>query len=107
MLCHQDMEADLGTLPVVGMGSEAAPGGGVFAAILDLFASTMMAGAGLLAASWQGLGMAVGEITGGSAVQTGVFALLVLGVDVLFLRFLVRSWRPRTVSVRTSDSADD
>lgn len=79
---------------LVGSGGAAAlPGAGALVAIVELFRSTVAAGAGLLAASWQGLGMAVGELIGGSPVETAVFALFVLFVDVLFLRFLMRSWR--------------
>lgn len=73
--------------------SSSAPAAGPLAAVIDLFAAAATAGAGLLAASWQGLGMAVGELVGGSALQTGVFALFVLCLDVLFVRFLMRSWR--------------
>ncbi len=82
---------------MVGGGAGQLPGASALVSIAELFRSTIAAGAGLLAASWQGLGMAVGELIGRSPVETIVFALFVLGVDVLFLRFLVRSWRTERV----------
>ncbi len=77
---------------LVGAGAGDLPGSGALVAIAELFRSTVSAGAGLLGASWQGLGMAVGQIVGGSATQAIVFGLFVVAVDVLFLRFLIRSW---------------
>lgn len=77
---------------LVGFGGEM-PGTGVFGAMAELFISTVTAGAGLLSASWQGIGMAVREAVGGSPVQTLVFTLFVVGIDVIFLRALMRSWR--------------
>ena len=59
-------------------------------AVVDLFATTAVAGAGLLTASWQGLGLALGEVLGGSRVTLGVFALFVAGLDFLFIRYLLR-----------------
>lgn len=82
---------------LIGAGAGEIPGGGALVAIAELFRSTVTAGAGLLAASWQGLGMAVGEAVGGSPVQTIVFALFVLAVDILFLRLLMRSWKSERV----------
>ena len=78
---------------LVGTSGGQIEGVGAVVAIAELFRSTITAGSGLLAASWQGLGMAVGEIAGGSPMQTAVFALFVLGVNVLFFRLLMRSWR--------------
>ena len=76
---------------VAGRGAEtAAPVAGTVAAVADLFATTAVAGAGLLSASWQGLGLALGELFGGSKLTLGVFTLFVLGLDVLFVRFLLR-----------------
>lgn len=64
------------------------------AAVADLFGTTALAGAGLLAASWQGLGLAVREAMGdGWVTPMVVFGLFVLGLDLLFVRLLVRSRR--------------
>ena len=52
--------------------------------------TTAVAGAGLLTASWQGLGLALGEIFGGSKLTLAVFAVFVAGVDFLFVRYLLR-----------------
>ncbi len=78
---------------LVGLSGGELEGVGAVVAIAELFRSTITAGSGLLAASWHGLGMAIGEVVVGSPVQTGVFALFVLGVNVLFVRLLMRSWR--------------
>jgi anti-sigma factor RsiW len=85
---------------LVGAGGEM-QGTGVVGAIAELFLTTVTAGAGLLSASWQGIGMAVSEAIGGSALQTLVFTIFVVGVDVLFLRSLIRSWRRPAVSARS------
>ena len=68
----------------------AAPVLGAARAVADLLLTTAVAGAGLLTASWQGLGLALGEVFGGSRVTLGVFAVLVAGVDFLFVRHLLR-----------------
>ncbi|MDX1502412.1 MAG: zf-HC2 domain-containing protein [Thermoanaerobaculia bacterium] len=60
------------------------------AAVADLLQSAALAGAGLLAASWSGLGGAVREALGGAPLPLAVFGLLILGLDVLFLRLLLR-----------------
>ncbi|MDH3745213.1 MAG: zf-HC2 domain-containing protein [Acidobacteriota bacterium] len=76
------------------------PSGGAFdtalaaaSAVGQLFTSAALAGAGLLAASWQGLGLALGELLGGSKLTVAVFGIFVVGVDVLFVRFLLRPAR--------------
>ncbi len=85
------------TTVVVALGSGDPSGrlplGAAAVALAELFRSALLAGAGLLSASWQGLGMAIWEALGGSKLSFALFAVLVLGVDLLFLRFLSRSWR--------------
>ncbi|MFQ5526906.1 MAG: zf-HC2 domain-containing protein [Thermoanaerobaculia bacterium] len=68
-------------------------------AIAGLFGSAVLAGAGLLSASWAGVGLALGEVLSRSPVGFVVFGLFVLGVDALFLRYL---WR---LSRRASDAS--
>ena len=67
-----------------------APAAGAARAVLDLLTTTAVAGAGLLTASWQGLGLALGEVFGGSRLTLAVFAVFVAGVDFLFVRYLLR-----------------
>jgi hypothetical protein len=81
-------------------GADAAPGAPLataFAALGDLAATALVTGAGLLAASWSGVGMAVGEIFSASpGILVG--CALLLSLLVLLLVSLVR--RPRTAAVR-------
>jgi len=69
---------------------EALPWIGTLAAMAELFRSAALAGAGLLAASWSGVGLALGEILSRSTMGIVAFGVFVLGIDCLFLRYL---WR--------------
>lgn len=89
------LSATLVSIDGAGGVESALPIGGALLAIVELFRSTLLAGAGLSTASWQGLGMAVGELLHGSPVNTAVFALFVLGIDFLFIRLLMRTARAR------------
>jgi len=77
---------------VLGLGETSAdvPVAGAALALASLFRSALLAGGGLLAASWTGLGLALDELFAGSRVAFAVFALLVFGIDVLFLRLVLR-----------------
>jgi len=72
---------------LTGVGS-ASPMGGLIAALADFFVTTSLAGAGLLAASWRGLGMALGELLDGPGWI--VFGAGVLALDLLLLQLLRR-----------------
>jgi len=63
-------------------------------AVLDLFRSSILAGSGLLSASWKGLGAGLQDVLGGSTWNFVAFAVVVLGVNVLLLRLLRRRERP-------------
>lgn len=69
---------------------EALPWIGTLAAMAELFGSAALAGAGLLAASWSGVGLVLGEILSRSTMGLVAFGVFVLGIDCLFLRYL---WR--------------
>lgn len=58
---------------------------GAFAAVVDLFRATALAGAGMLQASWRGLGLAMGEMVRGSVLNWLAFALIVVGLNALFI----------------------
>lgn len=69
---------------------EALPLLGTLAAMAELFRSAALAGAGLLAASWSGVGLALGEILSRSVLGYAAFGVFVLGIDCLLVRYL---WR--------------
>lgn len=73
--------------------------GGTAMAVVDLAASSVLAGSGLLFATWRGVGFGLGELLGNSYLNLAAFALLVICLDLLFVSMLRR---PATV---TSDSA--
>lgn len=74
---------------LVGMGSARVQEGGSFltalAAVGDMFRSAALAGAGLLGASWKGLGLAMGDLLAGSLGSVVALGALVLCLNVLFI----------------------
>lgn len=96
------------TAVLVGWASpQLAPGGsfaGALAALGDLFATSALAGAGLLGASWQGIGMvtseALGEIPGGLVA----FTVLVVCLNLLLIALVRR--RNSTVSAEAGTGAE-
>lgn len=75
--------------------------GGAFGALLEMFSTAALAGAGLLQASWRGVGLALGNALAGSWVNLGAFALGVAGLNVLLFRLLRRGRRaPDAVRAR-------
>lgn len=91
-----------------GAGVSASPLAEIFVAVFDLFRSSLLAGAGLLDASWRGLGLALGRLFDGSLLNLAAFGIFVLGVDVLFLRLLLRTRRKvrETAASREADGGD-
>ena len=74
-------------------GAAASPVAEMFFAVLALFRSSLLAGFGLLDASWRGLGLALGRVFDGSWLNLVVFGVFVLGVDALFVRLLLKTRR--------------
>lgn len=70
---------------------------GALAALVDLLRAAFVAGSGLAAASWQGLGVAIGDWLGGSAVNWAA-ALALAGGANYFLWRLLRA-RPAAAAV--------
>lgn len=68
--------ADLGALP------------GAVAAMGDLFGTALLAGAGLLAASWKGTGLVVQDALGETPGGFAAFAVLVVGLNLLLVSLL-------------------
>ena len=66
------------------------PLAGTALALAGLFRSALVAGGGLLAASWTGIGLALDKVLEGSRTAFVIFGVLVLGIDLLFLRLLLR-----------------
>jgi len=69
------------------------------AAVWELLSSSALAGAGMLAASWKGLGIAFQDVLGQSVWNIVAFGVLILCLDLLLLRYLVRR--------RTADAKSD
>jgi hypothetical protein len=92
----------------VGSGLEpAVPLAGAFVAILEMLQSSVLAGAGLLTASWKGLGLAFQELLGGSIWNLLAISALVFAVDFLLIRMLVRQGRPAAERASQSKSGQD
>jgi anti-sigma factor RsiW len=71
---------------------------GLFVVLFDFLQATTLAGAGLLFASWRGIGFGLGEVFAGSPAALGVFGVAVLLLDLLVLS-LLRRRRPAEVEV--------
>ena len=65
------------------------PGASALVAMADMLGSTVQAGAGLLAATWKGFGLAFAEVIA-SPMSLGVVALLVVSLNLLFFSLLRR-----------------
>lgn len=89
-------------LLVGGGGSD--PAGGLVTALGDFLLTTTLAGAGMLAASWKGLGMALGELLDGPGWL--LFGLGVLALDLLCIQMLRRR-RAVTADSRVADADGD
>ena len=59
-------------------------------AVWELLSSSALAGAGMMAASWKGLGLAFQEILGRSVWNMIAFGVIVISLDLLLLRYLLR-----------------
>jgi anti-sigma factor RsiW len=86
-----------------GAGVTSSPLAEIFVAVFDLFRSSLVAGAGLLDASWRGVGLALGRLFDGSLLNLVAFGVFVIGVDALFLRLLLKTRR----KVRQAAAAGD
>lgn len=78
---------------------------GTGAAIADFLATTALAGAGLLEASWRGMGWGLQQMFADSPATVAAFAGVVLGVDALFVSMLLR--RRRQAATETVADGDD
>ena len=72
-------------------------------AVWELLSSSALAGAGLLAASWKGLGIAFQDVLGQSVWNIVAFGALIVCLDLLLFRLL---FRRRTAASRSGDRSD-
>lgn len=79
---------------------------GALAAVADMAQTAALAGAGLLAASWRGIGLAVGDLLSASPGTLIAFAVVVLAVDLLLLA-LIRRRRPAAAEASARGNGDD
>jgi anti-sigma factor RsiW len=77
------------------------------AAVVDLFKTSALAGAGLLSASWRGLGLAFSTLLSGSRWTAVSFIIFVVGIDLLLLRLLLRpkGYRSDPVAARSNSGS--
>ena len=73
-------------------------------AVWELLSSSALAGAGLLAASWKGLGIAFQDLLGQSVLNIVALGVLVLCLDLLLFRLLFRRRTARAESDNPTDS---
>lgn len=102
----------LGTLSaaLVGTGSARVTAAGSFvaalAAVADMMQTTALAGAGMMAASWKGLGLALGQMVAASTAALLVLGFLVLCLNLLFFSLWRSTSRAITAAVPVGSSAD-
>lgn len=77
----------------------AASGFGALAAVGGMLQASILAGAGLLGASWKGLGLVVDHVVS-SPASLGVFGFLVLCLNLLLIS-LIRRRRPAAAAARS------
>jgi anti-sigma factor RsiW len=86
-------------------GSAPSPSGfGALAAVAGMLQASVVAGAGLLGASWMGLGLVLDKLVA-SPVSLGAFGLLVLCLN-LFLVSLIRRKRPAPAAARSRNGGE-
>jgi hypothetical protein len=76
----------------------ASPFVAALAAVADLAGSSLEAGAGLVGASWRGIGLAVGDWLSASVPNKVAFGALVVGINLLLWRRLRRRPRPQAAT---------
>jgi anti-sigma factor RsiW len=81
-------------------GGDGGPLGGSLAALVSALGAALVAGAGLLGASWSGLGMAIGETFSESPMTALGLAVLLLCLSLLLVSMLRR---PRAAEQKQED----
>lgn len=89
-----------------GASQGAGPVVGIVAAIGQALEASVLTGAGLLGASWRGVGLALGELLTVSPLTTAAFGVVVVALNVLFFRLLRRDLRvPQPAAESSASSA--
>ncbi|HSK79986.1 MAG TPA: anti-sigma factor [Thermoanaerobaculia bacterium] len=83
-------------------GPATSPGLGALSAVFGMFEAALLAGAGLLTATWKGWGMIFDELLS-SPVSLGVFGLFVLCLNLLLIS-LIRRKRPAAAVIMAGGS---
>jgi anti-sigma factor RsiW len=95
----------LGVIAAVVIGSGSAAGEhaglGALSAVFGMFQATVLAGSGLLAASWKGFGLVFEEMLA-SPMSLGMFGVFVLCLNLLLVS-MIRRRRAATAEVRSLD----
>jgi anti-sigma factor RsiW len=86
---------------VVAGSASASPGLSALLAVGGMFRAVALAGAGLLAASWKGIGLVFEEMIS-SPMSLGAFGFLVLSLNLLLIS-LIRRRRPAAAKERDGD----
>jgi len=77
------------------------------AAVGDMLSSSVAAGAGLIGASWRGIGLALGEWLGASLPNAIAFGVLLVGINLLLARRLTRRLRKVAAEPETGAESSD
>ena len=85
----------------------AAPGFAAFSALVKLFSSTTLAGAGLAGATWKGLGAGLAQWLVASKLHLAAAAIVVAGLNLLLFRLLRPTSRPATSEASPRRSSRD
>lgn len=83
-----------------GTGQGAGPVLGIVAAVGQALKASLVTGAGLLGASWRGVGLAIGELLSVSPLTTVVLGVAVVALNLLFYRLLRRDVRAPQLAAR-------
>jgi anti-sigma factor RsiW len=102
----------LAAVSTVLLGTAGAAGGtgpvfGVVAAIGQMLQASLLTGAGLLGASWRGVGLALQEILSVSPMTSVAFGAAVVAINLLFFRLLRREVRAPQLAGRDSSDQED
>jgi anti-sigma factor RsiW len=89
-----------------GAGQGAGPVLGIVAAVGQALQASLVTGAGLLGASWRGVGLALGELLTVSPLTTVAFGVAVLALNLLFFRLLRRDVRAPQLAARGTTSTE-
>ena len=87
--------------------SAGGPGVGLIAAVAQFLQASVLTGAGLLGASWKGLGLALQQALEASPFTMALFAVGIICLNVLFFRLLRRASRLPAVALERSNGTGE